>query len=133
MENSSSPGVGLKGAARWATVFVLGALAGCLLTQVHSALTAAQAQPSGGAAGAGLLMVAGQLTRDSYGLYLVDAENGTINVYQWMPESRKLQLLAGRSFLFDRQLDEYNTEPSPRAIKEMVEKARRLGSPTTRP
>jgi hypothetical protein len=133
MENSSSPGVGIKAAARWAAVFVLGALAGCLLTQVHSVLTAAQAQPSGGAGGSGLLMVAGQLTRDSYGLYLVDAENSTINVYQWMPESRKLQLLAGRSFLFDRQLDEYNTEPSPRAIKEMVEKARRLGSPTTRP
>lgn len=143
MDPASGPAVGGADApaqhsafgalARWLAVFLLGAIAACLIAQLSGTFPAAQAQVSGSSKGPGLLMVAGQLTRDSYGLYLVDPDNSIINVYQWVPETRTLKLLAGRSFLYDRQLDEYNTEPSPRAIKEMVEKARRLGSATTRP
>jgi hypothetical protein len=133
MEKLHMPGAGRIGWAQWLIVFLLGVIAAGLIAQLPQVDNTAQGQVSGSSKGSELLIVAGQLTRDSYGLYLVDPANSTINIYQWMPDTRKLQLLAGRSFLYDRQLDEYNTEPSPRAIKDLVEKAKRLGSPSTRP
>ncbi|GAG26028.1 unnamed protein product, partial [marine sediment metagenome] len=33
-----------------------------------------------------------------------------------------------RNFLYDLQLDEYNTEPSPNEIKDLVRQSRRLES-----
>ncbi len=81
---------------------------------------------AGSATGDSVLVVAGQVTRDTYGLYLVDQANRTICVYQWSPNSRKLRFLAARTYTFDRKLDQYNTEPDPLEIKKLSDKARRL-------
>jgi len=112
----------------WLAVALLTVIATCLIVEI-SASTARAVDPAVGAAGDGsMLAVAGQITRDTYGLYLVDLKNRTICVYQWVTKKRetKLWLLAARTYAFDRELDEYNTEPSPREIKELVKKARRL-------
>lgn len=112
--------------AMWLIAGLLGVIAVCLVIEVGSSIASAR-QAGGVASGDSVLVVAGQITRDSYGLYLVDLESKSICVYQWLGGPRKLRLMAARSYVFDRKLDEYNTEPSPREIKELVEQARRLG------
>jgi len=114
--------------ARWLVVGLLAVIAAALLIQAGAGDASANRTPlaAGSAAGQSLLVVAGQVTRDSYGLYLVDQENRTICVYQWLPTTRKLRLLAARTYAFDVKLDQYNTEPDPLEIKKLGEQARRL-------
>ena len=120
--------------AAWMALAVLVALAAWLIFEAGANVAAAGAQPATGSAASGsVLAVAGQVTRDTYGLYMVDLDNRTICVYQWLAKSRKLRLMAARTYTYDRELDEYNTEPSPRDIRDLVRKARRLEGPATRP
>jgi hypothetical protein len=114
------------GAARWLPVILLSLLAACLLIELASGAADEAAEVSGGAAG-DVVVVAGKVTAESYGLYLVDLKNGTISVYQYLSSKRKLRLMAVRNFTFDVQLDDYNTEPSPREIQKLVQQHKRLG------
>jgi hypothetical protein len=88
-------------------------------------MTAAPARASA-ARGRGVLAVAGQITADTYGLYLVDLDSRKICAYQWRPSTRKLRLLAVRNYTFDLKLDEYNTEKLPREIKKLVAESKPL-------
>ena len=115
------------GAARWVVVAILGILAGGLLVEASRAVgeggdDALSPAPS-------VVAVTGQITRDSYGIYLVDTNNQTICIYQYVPSQRLLRLLAARTFAFDSQLDDFNTEPSPREIRELVRSHPRLTDP----
>ena len=74
-----------------------------------------------------VIAVSAQLSADSYGVYLLDTKRGTMAVYQFQPSKRSLRLMAVRSYGFDMQLDEYNTEPSPREIRQLVQQQKRLG------
>ena len=114
--------------ARWLVVGLLVVIAACLLVEAFSTEASAQRAPlaAGSAGDEQLLVVAGQVTRDSYGLYLVDQKNRTICVYQWMSTTRKFRLVASRTYAFDIKLDQYNTEPDPLEIKKLCEQARRL-------
>lgn len=110
---------------RWLFVALLAGLAMGLIVQLARAV--ATSPPGGAAVVAGsVIAVPGQISRDAYGLYLVDLENRTICVYQYLPTSKKLRLQAARTFAYDTRLDELNTEPSPREIKRLVEQQRRL-------
>jgi len=109
--------------------FLLGAVAAWMLIQAGRSGAPAQAQVTASGGGGNVFAIAGQLSRDVYGLYLVDLEHATICVYEYLPAgtgSSRLRLMAARTFAFDRQLDEYNTEPLPREIKTLVEQHRRL-------
>ena len=112
-------------------VGLLAVIAVCLLVQALADVSSAGPAPlaAGAAEGPSILVVAGQVTRDSYGLYLVDQTNRTMCVYQWVPSTRRLRLLAARTYTFDIKLDQYNTEPDPLEIKKLGEKARRLDTP----
>ena len=113
------------GGARWVLVAVLAVVAGGLLAQLARAV--AEPTPSCGAdGGQGVMAIAGQLSRDSYGIYVIDLANRTMCVYQYLPASKKLRLQAARTFAYDTRLDDLNTEPSPREIKQLVEQQRRL-------
>lgn len=114
-----------QSAGKWVIVILLTVIAACLLMEVGKPARGAQAAAVTGDK-AGLFAVAGQITRDSYGLYLVDVERGTVCVYQYMATSRKLHLRAARNITFDVQLDAYNTQPPPQEIKKLVEQHRRL-------
>lgn len=115
--------------AQRATVAVLLAVTVFLLVElIRFSPTAGAQVPVSGRSGR-FLAVPGRLTGDSYGVYIIDLENGIINVYQWVPGRRgtgKLKLLAARNINYDLQLDEYNTEPSPKEIKKLVNQSRRL-------
>ena len=115
-------------AGKWLIVILLSVIATCLLIEVGSSTLGAQGAQAGAGSGAkgGLFAVAGQITRETYGMYLVDAEKGTICVYQYVPTTRKLHLRAARNITFDLLLDAYNTELPPQEIKKLVEQHRRL-------
>jgi len=112
---------------KWLLVVLLAVIAACLLVEVGASVSAAD---SGGTAaatsgGAGpLFAVAGQISKDTYGLYLVDTQNATICLYEWLPQNRKLRLLAARSIRWDRQLQEYNTEIPPSEVEKLVSNQR---------
>lgn len=116
--------------ARWLVVVILAGVAGALLVELGrtaSAIGQGVAEPS--REGRGLLVVPGQITRDGYGLYLVDGEKGKMCVYQYQPTNGQLRLLASRNFTYDLSLDEYNTAPPPREIKDLVEQQGRAVAP----
>lgn len=108
-------------------------LAGGLLVQLGMSLSPAQAQDTSGGGAEGVFAVAGQISPETYGIYLVDVRRGTICLYQYLSNTRKLKLMAARTFLFDRQLEDYNTEPDPREVKKLVAEGRSMSGPTTRP
>jgi hypothetical protein len=114
-------------AGRWAVVAFLVIIAMSLLVELLAGSQPAAAQVTTAQRTGQVLAVAGQITGDTYGLYLVDLERGIITMYQWAPKERKLRLLAARNFSYDLQLDEYNTEPSPKEIRDIVGQSRRLG------
>ena len=125
---------GPGGRVRWLLVAALGVLVAGLLVELGRATAQDDIPlpPSAGPAAtdeSSVVAVAGQVTRDGYGLYLLDLRNQTITVYQYVPNNRVLRLLAARTFAFDVQLDEFNTEPSPREIRDLVGTTRRLTDP----
>ena len=123
---------------RWLIVGGLALLTAGTLVQLGRAVD--DAPGPGFAAPSNVMAVTGQITRDSYGIYLVDLNNQTLCVYQYVSPQKKLRLLAARTFAFDSQLDDYNTEPSPREIRALVRQHPRLTvveppavEPTTQP
>ena len=86
-----------------------------------------RAQDAGGLATGRYLAVAGRVTGESYGIYLIDTHSGSMAVYQYLASRKTLRLLAARNVNYDLQLDALNTEPAPREIQELVQQHRRLG------
>lgn len=96
----------------------------------------AEAQRVTAAEAAGLFAVAGQITPETFGLYVLDPRRESLAVYEYVPNPRtgpRLHLRAARSVMFDLQLESYNTEPSPMEIADMVRQARRVGQPAESP
>lgn len=115
---------------RWPIIGLLTGLAAALLV-VLGASARAQETPLSPLAkpGPGVMVVAGQISDKTYGLYLVDYEKSTICVYQFLPNSHKLRLMAARTYRYDVQLDEFNThDPLPREVRDLVQQQKRLGS-----
>jgi len=121
--------------AIWMVVVLLAVIAACLMIEVGASVASGRVGQRGDSAAGNstTLAVSGQISRDSYGLYLVDLENRTICVYQWLPTLRELRLAAARTYIYDRELDAYNTQPLPKEIRNLVAGARRLEAPATRP
>ena len=124
---------------KWIIVLVLLFIVAGLIQQLlfSSVSIAATSESSGGVSAnaprsGGIVAVAGQISRDSYGLYLIDLKNGTICVYG-MTGSGQLKLLAARTYIYDCQLDSYNTTPLPKEIAKLVARARRLKTVPVKP
>jgi hypothetical protein len=117
---------------RYALVIGLALVAGALLATLGRDLLdqPASAQVTTSASqGRGVTVMAGQISDETYGLYLVDEGNKTICVYQLVSKDRRLKLVAARYYGFDVQLDDYgNEDPRPREVKDLVERHRRLGN-----
>ena len=84
------------------------------------------AQPSTGAGAGGVFAFSGQLTKGSYGIFLVDVDAGTIWTYEYVAAKRCLRLAAARSWRYDRYLEDYNTcDLPPKVVEQMVDEQRR--------
>jgi len=74
------------------------------------------------AGGSGVFVMPAQLTRDTWGCYLMDVDRGTLCVYKYFDGAKKLEFVAARSFASDSRLANYNTAPSPQDVAELVAK-----------
>ncbi len=82
----------------------------------------AQTVASGGARGT--FAFSGQLTRTTYGVFLVDVDAMTMWCYEYTGGG-KLRLAAAREFTYDRYLRAFNNEdPLPEEVQQMVEQER---------
>ena len=110
---------GRRSSRRWLFVAVLAVVAACLVVDVGFAV----ARGPGLSGGDNVLAVAGPLTSDTNGLFLVDLDNETILVYQYSSGKNRLRFSAARTFAYDRLLEDYSTSPSPEQIRRMVERS----------
>lgn len=118
---------------RWFVVLVLAMAAAILLVELTARVPTANAQAAMARDSGRLFAVAGKITADTYGVYLVDRDTRKMAVYQWLAgKPGKLKLVATRNCTFDLQLDEYNTEPSPEEIRQLVREGRSLGDSSPR-
>lgn len=111
--------------ALWLVVVLLAVIATALICRQDDRrlLSSAQAQ-TGFTGAAGVFAFTGQLTGRTFGLFMVDVDSGTV----WCYELEKgptgefqLRLVAARSWIFDRYLEEFNcAEPTPAAVKAMI-------------
>jgi hypothetical protein len=119
----------------WIAVTFLALVAGLLLVELGR--SGALAQPMGSEFDAGgqrresssLMAVAGRVSGQVYGIYLVDTETRTMALYQWEPNKRRLRWMASRNFSYDLQIEDYNTEMKPSEVKKLAEQADRLTDP----
>ncbi|MCJ7544788.1 MAG: hypothetical protein MUP47_09555 [Phycisphaerae bacterium] len=109
------------GPARWLLVVVLAAAAGALLVELGRARAVGQGLGGPLGVGRGLLVVPSPLSRETYGVYLVDPEQGKMCLYEYQSGRRQLRLLAVRNFTYDLRLEAYNTQPSPSEMKDLAE------------
>lgn len=129
-------------AALWVNAALLGVIALSLVsrggTGVPEFLPAAYAQNQAPiAGGGGVFIMPGQLSGNTWGVYLLDVDQQTLAVYTYRPGERQLSLLAARTYRYDRRLTNYNTGggnagPSPDEVRELIDRASRP-PPTTPP
>jgi len=85
----------------------------------------AHAQSSGMVGARGVFAFSGQLSKGSYGLYMVDADTMTVWVYEYLPQKGCLRLAASRTWRYDRYLENYNTcDLPPEMVEQMVDQQR---------
>jgi len=114
----------------WVIAVCLGVIATCLVLRLEEG-QAVQAQPVAQAGARGIFAFSGQLTKGTYGVFMVDVDTGTLWCYEYLSAKRELRLVAARSWLYDRYLEEFNAGQPPVAeIERLVEeqRARKLQS-----
>ena len=93
----------------------------------------AQAQPSGIAGGAGLFLMPAQFSSNLWGCYIMDVDKQTLCAYTVSGSPPQLKLVASRDFRWDRALKNFNTQPSPQEIQDLVAKEAAAARVTDRP
>lgn len=84
----------------------------------------ALAQTTAGGA-RGVFAFSGQLTKSTYGVFVVDVDTMTIWSYEYMPQNRCLRLASARTWRYDRYLENHNIcDLPPEAVEEMIERQR---------
>lgn len=84
------------------------------------------AQPSSsGASARGVFAFSGQLSKGTYGVYVVDTDAMTLWAYEYLAQKGCMRLAAARTWRYDRYLENYNAcELPPEAVEKMVDEQR---------
>ncbi|MBU0640792.1 MAG: hypothetical protein KKB50_18155 [Planctomycetes bacterium] len=94
----------------------------------------AQNPPLAGARG--VYAFTGPLGANRYGLFMLDVDQGTIWCYEIdsVGGTRKLRLIAARTWIYDRYLQDFNCAPPDfRMVQELVAQQRQPADTTDRP
>jgi hypothetical protein len=106
----------------YSTVFLAGLLAGLIWQGGELPTTAAIAQTMRSASTGGVMAFPVQLGREEQGLAMIDTDAGTLWLYQYKLPGFQLKLLAARSWMYDRYLEEYNCAPlTPSEVAELID------------
>ncbi|MFA5864800.1 MAG: hypothetical protein WC975_08940 [Phycisphaerae bacterium] len=121
-----------------ASLFLLGIIIGLLITRSDGGFssTPVLAQTMRPSTAGGIMAFTGQIDKEIYGIMMVDVDAGTLWVYQYRKAGNQLKLLAARSWLYDRYLEEYNTsQPTPSDVAQLVASQQQKSplNPTTAP
>ena len=73
--------------------------------------------------GTGMTIMPAQLSPQTWGCYLLDADRQTLCVYQYRPGEHELRLDAARDVSFDRNLKQFNTSPPPAEVQHLADRA----------
>jgi hypothetical protein len=114
-------------AAIWTIAVSLTVIATCLVLRLDSrGGSTALAQPVTHSGARGIFAFTGQLSKTSYGVFMVDVDTSTMWCYEVDPDKPMLKFVAARSWKFDRYLEDFNVDPqtAPAVIEDMVEQQR---------
>ncbi len=93
----------------WIIAILLAIIATALIVRPNSPFQLQAAYGDSRMVGAnGIFAFTGQIDRNSYGLFMMDVDNNNIWCYQYVPSTGKMRLVAARSFLYDKLLEDYN-------------------------
>lgn len=88
---------------------------------------AALAQPVSSGGARGVFAFSGQLSKNSYGIFMVDVDAMTLWAYEYQPQKECLRLAAARTWRYDRYLENHNgCDLPPEAIEKIVEDQRQF-------
>jgi hypothetical protein len=88
---------------------------------------AAFAQPTTSGGARGVFAFSGQLSKGSYGVYMVDVDAMTMWVYEFQPAKACLRLAAARTWRYDRYLESHNLcDLPPDVVEKMVDDQRQF-------
>lgn len=111
----------------WIIALSLALIAFNLTFRGPDLLPDAAAQSVQAAGARGIFAFSGPLTPTTSGVYMVDVDAGTIWCYEYVNVggAKLLRLAAARSWIFDRYLEDYNTdEPKPKVVEQMIKQQR---------
>ncbi len=127
MTPHSAPSSAASHPAWWIIALSLAAIAINMSLSSKPAPPEAIAQNVRGAGARGVFAFTGQLTANTFGVFMVDVDAGTIWCYEYIMAGgqKRLRLVTARSWIYDRYLEEYNVDaPSVSDIQRMVEQQR---------
>ncbi len=113
----------------WIIAILLAVIATALIMRSDGVLNIQSAyggdSPMAGARG--IFAFTGQIDKNSYGLFMMDVDSSNVWCYQYVPRDKELRLVAARSFLYDRYLENVNNgEPTPQQARVMLAEQRRI-------
>jgi hypothetical protein len=105
-----------------------------LLDRINGGHGRALAQSTRTAGAHGIFAFTGQMSKDSYGVFMVDVDAGTLWCYRFLAGTKNvLQLVAARDWRYDRYLSNFSTEPPTDFIQLQLEQQRAAALRDTRP
>ena len=114
--------------ALWIIAILLAVIATALWLRPPDGLTPTALAQSQSLAGArGVYAFTGQLGHNRYGLFMLDVDQGTIWCYEMdsVGGTRKLRLVAARTWIYDRYLQDFNCAPPDfRMVQRLVAEQR---------
>lgn len=73
----------------------------------------------------GVFAFSGQLSKGTYGVYVVDTDSMTIWVYEYLAQKGCIRLAGARTWRYDRYLENHNVcDLPPDVVEKMVEEQR---------
>ncbi len=112
----------------WIIAILLAIIATVLVVRPGDAFMVQRAYGDAPMAGArGVFAFTGQLSKNQYGLFMMDVDTSNIWCYEYLPGTRKLKLVAARSFRWDRNLEEWcNDEPTLDQVRTELNRQNRI-------
>jgi hypothetical protein len=129
-EAQTAPRHGERQTALWIIAILLGVIATAACLRGGNPLDPQRAlgQDAPAVGGKGVYAFTGPLADNRHGLFMMDVDAGTIWCYEYLPATRKLVLVAARTFRYDRYLEDFNNErqTSPEQVQAMLRDQSRI-------